>query len=327
MLLRLVNFEPAPGAEPHCGAWTDAGIVDLTLAAARTGSATADRLRDVVAVLGDPELRDLARELVAAARVAPVPRESVRLLPPVPCPGKLFLLAGNYLGHVEESARVGPKQGMPQEWRGGPRVFMKPSLDTVIADGDPILLSRTATWLDYEAELAVIIGKRGKYLSPDQALAYVGGITALNDISERQLSVWDRGEYAPGYKWFDWLNGKWSDTSAPMGPCAVPLEDVPDLDALRLQLHLNGETKQDARTGEMLFKVPEVVSYLSQICSLHPGDVISMGTPAGVGLARGIRLGAGDEVTVELDLVGRLTNTVVAEAAPSPLLEAEGGGA
>jgi 2-keto-4-pentenoate hydratase/2-oxohepta-3-ene-1,7-dioic acid hydratase in catechol pathway len=314
MPLRLVNFLPAPGELPHCGAWTEAGIIDLTVAAALAAQTLAGRFPDVVAALSSPEQVELARELSEMGAVEPVSREAVTLLPPVPRPGKLFLLAGNYLGHIEESAQAGAKQGMPQEWRGGPRVFMKPSVDTVIADGEPILLARTATWLDYEAELAVIIARPAKYLPPERALECVGAITALNDVSERQLSVWDRGEYAAAYKWFDWLNGKWTDTSAPMGPCAVPLQDVPDLDALRLRLELNGEKMQDALTGEMLFKVPEVVSYLSQICALRPGDVISMGTPPGVGLARGIKLQPGDVVTVDLDLVGRLTNTVIAES-------------
>lgn len=313
MALRLVNFVGAASQPPHCGAWTEAGIVDLTLLAGLADKSLLGRFPDVVSVLSDPELVEIAHELVARQDREPLARETVTLLPPVPHPGKLFLLAGNYLGHIEESERAGAKKGLPQEWRGGPRVFLKPSTDTVIGDGEPIRLARTATWLDYEAELAVIIGRPGKYLSPDQALGYVGGITALNDLSERQLSVWDRGEYATAYKWFDWLNGKWTDTSAPMGPCAVPLSDVPDLDALRLRLHLNGETLQDALTGDMLFKVPEVVSYLSQICTLRPGDVISMGTPAGVGMARGVRLQPGDVVTVELDLVGRLTNPVVAD--------------
>jgi 2-keto-4-pentenoate hydratase/2-oxohepta-3-ene-1,7-dioic acid hydratase in catechol pathway len=289
--------------------------VDLTVAAALTATTLAGRFPDVVAALGSAEQVELARELAESGAVEPVAREAVTLLPPVPRPGKLFLLAGNYLEHIAESEKAGSKQGRPQEWRGGPRVFMKPS-ETVIADGEPIRLARTATWLDYEAELAVIIGRTAKYLPPERALDCVGAITALNDVSERQLSVWDRGEYAAAYQWFDWLNGKWTDTSAPLGPCAVPLQDVPDLDALRLRLELNGETRQDARTGEMLFKVPQVVSYLSQICTLRPGDVISMGTPPGVGRARGIKLQPGDVVTVELELVGRLSNPVVAEPTP-----------
>ena len=312
MPLRLVNFLPAPGELPHCGAWTEAGIVDLTVAAALTAPTLVGRFPDVVAALSSAESLELARELAESGAVEPVAREAVTLLPPVPRPGKLFLLAGNYLEHIAESERAGSKQGMVQEWRGGPRVFLKPS-ETVIADGEPIHLARTATWLDYEAELAVIIARPAKYLPPERALECVGAITALNDISERQLSIWDRGEYAAAYKWFDWLNGKWTDTSAPLGPCAVPLADVPDLDALRLRLDLNGATLQDARTGEMLFKIPEVVSYLSNLCTLRPGDVISLGTPPGVGLARGIKLQPGDVVTVELDLVGRLSNPVVAD--------------
>jgi len=313
MPLRLVNFLLGPDGPPHCGAWTEAGIVDLTFAARLSGQPIEGRFRDVVAVLSDPELVAAARELVEAEVVEPVPREAVRLLAPVPRPGKLFALAGNFLSHIQEGSEGSLAASMQQEWRGGPRVFMKPSEDCVIADGEPIIIAKTATFLDYEAEMAVIIGKSGRYISPEKALEHVGGITALNDVSERRLSVWDRGEYREKYKWFDWLNGKWTDTSAPMGPCAVPLSEVPDLHNLNLRLELNGQVRQEANTGEMIFKVPEVVSYLSNIVTLRPGDVISMGTPAGVGMARGIRLQEGDVVTVELDLVGRLTNPVRAD--------------
>ncbi len=313
MPLRLVNFLPGPGQPMHCGVWTEAGIVDLTVAATRSGQTLAGRFPDVVAVLSDPALVETAGELVEAGAVEPVPREAVHLLPPVPRPGKLFALAGNYLSHIAEGSQGSLAASMEQEWRGGPRVFMKPSEDCVIADGDPIVIAKTATFLDYEAEMAVIIGKPGRYIPPEDALTHVGGITAFNDVSERQLSVWDRGQYREKYKWFDWLNGKWTDTSAPMGPCAVPLSEVPDLNNLNLRLELNRQVMQEANTSEMIFKVPEVVSYISSIVTLRPGDVISMGTPAGVGMARGVHLQEGDVVTVELDLVGRLTNPVVAD--------------
>lgn len=312
MPLRLVNFL-SDSDQPRCGAWTDEGIVDLGLAARRSALALADQFTDAVAVLSNADLLETARELVEAGAVDPVPREAVRLLAPVPRPGKLFALAGNYLSHIAEGSEGSLAASMEQEWRGGPRVFMKPSQDCVIADGEPIILAKTATFLDYEAEMAVIIGKAGRYIPPEDALSYVGGITAFNDVSERQLSVWDRGEYREKYKWFDWLNGKWTDTSAPMGPCAVPLSEVPDLNNLNLRLELNGQVMQEANTSEMIFKVPEVVSYMSNIVTLRPGDVISMGTPAGVGMARGVHLQEGDVVTVELDLVGRLSNPVIAD--------------
>ncbi|HEY3397386.1 MAG TPA: fumarylacetoacetate hydrolase family protein [Armatimonadota bacterium] len=313
MALRLVNFLPAPTAAPRVGLWIEGGLLDLNVALEVSGRSSEHHFASVAETLGDPLLLDIARALAASVPVDPTPRENCRLLAPVPQPGKLFALAGNYLAHIEESATTALNVAMEREWRGGPRVFMKPSVDTVVGDGDPVILAKTATFLDYEAELAVIIGKSGRYIPAEQALAYVGGITALNDISERQLSVWDRGEFATAYKWFDWLNGKWTDTGAPMGPCAVPLSDVPDLDALQLSLDLNGETLQQARLGEMIFKIPEVVAYISSICTLRPGDVIAMGTPAGVGMARDRKLQDGDVMQVHLDLVGTLTNPVQAD--------------
>lgn len=313
MALRLVNFVPSDREESRVGAWTESGIVDLAAAAQATGNTTAERFSSVVAVLSSPELLDTAKELAAEPPVAPLAREALRLRAPVPQPGKLFALAGNYLAHIQEGSEGSLQTAMEQEWQGGPRVFMKPSVDTVIGDGEPIILAKTSTFVDYEAELAVIIGKSGRYIPEDEALGYVGGITALNDISERELSLWDRGEMAEAYKWFDWLNGKWTDTGAPMGPAAVPRAEVPDLNDLNLRLHLNDELMQEANTGEMIFKVPEIVAYISNICTLRPGDVIAMGTPAGVGHPRGLRLQDGDVVSIELDLVGCLTNPVQAE--------------
>lgn len=304
MALRLVNFVSDRAEKTHAGVWTETGIVDLT--------AVDPRLDSVVSILSDPGLLAAAR-VVASGGAGGVARESVRLLAPVPQPGKFFALAGNYLAHIQESQTGTLATAMQKEWRGGPRVFMKPSVDCVIADGEPIVLATTSTFVDYEAELAVIIGKAGRHIPEGEALRHVGGITALNDVSERKLSLWDRGEYAEMYKWFDWLNGKWCDSFGPMGPCAVPLEDVADLNDLPLSLTVNGEELQRVNTGEMIFKVPEVIAYISNICTLRPGDVIAMGTPAGVGMARDRQLRAGDVVAVHLGLVGTLSNPVQAE--------------
>lgn len=313
MALRLVNFASDTAPEARVGAWTDRGIVDLAEAAQATGKAEPERFSSVVAVLSSPDLLGAARELAEEPPVELISREAVRLLAPVPQPGKLFALAGNYLAHIQEGRRGSLETAVERERRGGPRVFIKPSVDTVIGDGEPIILARTSTFVDYEAELAVIIGKSGRYIPQDEALDYVGGITALNDISERELSLWDRGERAETYRWFDWLNGKWMDTAAPMGPGAVPLAEVPDLNDLNLRLYLNNKLMQEANTGEMIFKVPEIVAYISNVCTLRPGDVIAMGTPAGVGHPRDLRLQDGDVVRIELDLVGCLTNPVQAE--------------
>ncbi len=265
-------------------------------------------------VLGNPHWLDWARQATEAAPPQLLyPRSGVRLLAPVPVPGKLFCLAGNYAEHIAEAAADGQKMALEKEAMETPRVFMKPSVDTVIGDGAPIILSPTSNFVDYEAELAVIIGKEGRYIPQEQALEYVGGISILNDVSERRLQAHGGEEPTDWDKFFDWLNGKWFDSFAPMGPCIVPLADVPNLDDLRLRLYLNDELKQDANTGQMIFKVPEVVAYISSIVTLRPGDVIATGTPSGIGLPQGIRLQDGDVVRVELDLVGSLTNPVQAE--------------
>jgi len=192
-----------------------------------------------------------------------------------------------------------------------PRVFMKPSPNTVIGPDMPLRLSKISQWVDYEAELAVIIGAPAKEVSVEEAGEHVSGVTILNDISERELKIWDRTEERDWDNFFDWLNGKWNDGFAPMGPCAVPVSDAGDPDNLDLKLWLNGELKQDANTSEMIFNVAEVVSYISHICTLETGDVIACGTPAGVGKNQGIKLHDGDVMEVEIPRVGVLRTPVV----------------
>jgi 2-keto-4-pentenoate hydratase/2-oxohepta-3-ene-1,7-dioic acid hydratase in catechol pathway len=158
--------------------------------------------------------------------------------------------------------------------------------------------------------MALIIGRAGRFLEPDEAEKHVAGVTCFNDVSEREFKVWERPETREWDRFFDWLNGKWFDNGAPMGPCAVAVGDIGDIHNLTLRLWLNGELKQNASTAQMIFKAGEIVSYISQICTLEPGDVIATGTPSGVGHAQGIRLKDGDVVEIELEKVGRLTNAV-----------------
>jgi 2-keto-4-pentenoate hydratase/2-oxohepta-3-ene-1,7-dioic acid hydratase in catechol pathway len=192
-----------------------------------------------------------------------------------------------------------------------PRVFMKPASNTVIGPEEPLRLSKVAQFVDWEAEMAIIIGKPAKDVSVEQAAEHIGGVTCLNDISERELSIWDREEERDWDKFFDWLNGKWCDGFAPMGPCAVPIADIADPDDLDLMLRLNGDVKQDANTREMIFNVAEIVSYTSHICTLEKGDVIACGTPAGVGKHQDIRVTDGDVMEVEIPEVGVLRTPVV----------------
>ncbi len=315
MTLRLVTFQKQDADDWRVGALTEDGVVDLSTQAEREPASLSDKWdNSLVTVLSQSEWVEWAKQCVRAANEQHMlGRASVRLLPPVPHPGKLFLLAGNYTEHLRETSSFDfqkENEALPEE---EPLIFVKPPVDTVIGDGEPIILSRNHRFVDYEAEMAVIIGKSGRYIPAEQALDYVAGITAFNDVSERE---WGKGREAmtEREKFFAWLNGKWFDSFAPMGPCAVPMADVPDIHDLDIALRLNGETKQDSNTALMIFDVPATIAYISSICTLRPGDVIATGTPEGVGHAQGSKLEDQDIVQVELELVGTLTNPVQAEA-------------
>lgn len=314
MTLRLVNYLPrgtaGSAAEPRLGALRGESVVDVAQLCDREAE-DCSCTGSVVALLSCPECQAAARHVLAeAGEAAPaLPLSQVRLLPPVPHPGKLFCLAGNYAAHIQEGGR-GELQAADM---ATPRIFLKPSTNTVCGPDDPIIIGRRAEFVDYEGELAVIIGRRGKYVAADEALRCVGGITCFNDVSERRLHIWDRPQERPWDRFFDWLNGKWWDTFAPMGPCAVPLADINDLQNLTLTTRLNGEIVQSASTADMIFSVARTIEYLSQMVTLAPGDVIATGTPAGVGKASGRALQPGDVVEVEITGVGVLRNPVVAE--------------
>jgi acylpyruvate hydrolase len=271
-------------------------------------------------------MQDLLRggdEALAKARVladAPPktalvgPLEELKLLPPVPRPNKLFALAGNYMEHIVESARAKPLS-ISATKKAAPHVFMKPPSTTLIGPGWPIAIPKVAQFIDYEAELAVVIGKRAKYVRAEDAPGVIFGYTCFNDISERRLKIWERPNPDQRDGWFDWLNGKWGDGFAPMGPWLVPAADLGDPHSLRISLRLNGETLQDASTAQMLFSCYQIVEYISHMLTLEPGDVIATGTPGGVGVARDpqVALKPGDRVEVEIDRIGILENPVEAE--------------
>lgn len=232
----------------------------------------------------------------------------VRLKAPVLWPRKLFCLAGNYSEHIREGGgKVPGKTSMT------PRVFMKPPTTTVIGHGDPIVIPRNGNQIDWECELAVVIGKRARFIKATDAYTYVAGYTVMNDVSERALKIPAQRTSRPGDEWFDWLNGKWFDTFAPMGPCLVLKDEIPDPHHLRITLRVNGVTKQDANTGMMIFSIPELIEWCSSLVTLEPGDVISTGTPSGVGHASGEFLRHGDVIESEVERIGTLRNPVVVE--------------
>src|SRR6267142_466353 len=214
---------------------------------------------------------------------------------PVPRPGKLICIGLNYRDHAAESNMPIPER---------PVVFSK-FATSVIAPGEPVVLPASSEQVDYEAELAVVIGRRAKNVSVDRALDYVLGYTAFNDVSARDF------QFADG----QWQRGKSCDTFAPMGPKIVTTDVVPDPHKLSIKLTLNGQTMQNSNTDQLIFGVPELIEFLSQTITLEPEDVIATGTPAGVGFARKppVFLRPGDVMEVEIDRVGKLNSQVVAE--------------
>jgi 2,4-didehydro-3-deoxy-L-rhamnonate hydrolase len=217
-------------------------------------------------------------------------------------PMRIFCAAANYIEHAKEMGTV-----LANKAQSKPYMFLKLQ-DTVVGPGDDVIMPPETQKLDWEVELGVVIGRQARRIGVADALDYVAGYTVVNDISARDLN--SRSDYP--FK-FDWFQGKSWDTFAPLGPWIVPAWLVPDPQALPLKLSVNGEVMQDSTTASMIWTVREQVSYLSQILTLRPGDVIATGTPTGVGMARGIFLKDGDSVEAVIDGIGKLSNRIVAE--------------
>jgi len=231
----------------------------------------------------------------------------VRLRAPVSRPRKVFCLAGNYQDHIEEGGKK-----MERQDKETPRIFMKPPSTTVIGPGDKIFIPPVARSVDWEGELAVVIGRRAKGVKTADALKYVAGYTVMNDVSERRLRIKKRTHSRPRDEWFDWLNGKWLDTFAPHGPWIVTRDEIPDPQILDISTYVNGERKQHNNTAQMLYPVNRIIEYISAIITLEPGDLISTGTVSGVGATTSTFLKPGDKVEIEISRIGVLRNQVAA---------------
>ncbi len=217
--------------------------------------------------------------------------EDVNIVNPIKFPGKILCIGLNYMDHVREGGRNPPKDIV---------IFMKPR--TALAGPfDTIYVPRIVKKLDYEGELAVVIGKRGKNISTEEAYEYVLGYTIMNDVSARDF------QFSDG----QWTIGKGFDGFAPLGPWIVPREFIPDPHNLRIKTWLDNELRQDGNTGDMIFKIPEIISKISHVMTLEPGDIISTGTPAGVGIfdKSGERLiKDGSIVRIEIESIGFIEN-------------------
>ncbi len=214
----------------------------------------------------------------------------------IPRPGKIVCVGLNYRDHAAEGGQDLPK---------APLLFAKWP-NTLIGDGDPVVLPPESTQVDYEAELGVVIGAKAKRVSENDALDHVAGYICVNDVSARDL------QFADG----QWTRGKSPDTFCPVGPRLVPREEIADPQALAIRCIVNGEALQDSSTAQMIFSVAEIIAYTSQIITLEPGDLIATGTPAGVGVFRDpkVLLKDGDEVSVEIEGLGTLTNPFIKES-------------
>jgi 2-keto-4-pentenoate hydratase/2-oxohepta-3-ene-1,7-dioic acid hydratase in catechol pathway len=283
--MRLVTFHADPG--PRLGALVDDGVVDLA-------RASNGELPDSMLGLIDagPSAWDRARDLLARASAASVPLASAKLLAPIPRPRKNVVCLGlNYRDHAEEAARAA---GKPLKLPEHPIYFTKPPTSVIGPDEAIVYDPSLTTEVDWEVELTLVIGKAGRDIAPERVAEHLFGYTAGNDVSARELQFRHGGQ---------WFKGKSLDTFAPIGPCiAVGL----DPSELEVEGWVNGQKRQHSNTRELIFPVPEVVEWLTRFCTLEPGDVITTGTPSGVG-----PLVPGDRMMVKVQGVGALGNPCV----------------
>ena len=236
--------------------------------------------------------------VAACAQMDPtVAEDQPRFLPVIPSPQKILCVGLNYADHARESGAEVPEE---------PVIFSK-FASALTGHGQPIELPRTSAEVDYEAELVVVIGRRGKHVPEQQAMDYVAGYACGHDVSARDWQL-----RKPGGQW---LLGKTFDTFAPVGPYLVTRDEVPDPHQLDIQLRLNGQTMQSSNTRELIFSIPRLIAYISQVMTLEVGDLIFTGTPPGVGFSRKppVFLKPGDVAEVEIQHLGVLRNPVVAE--------------
>jgi 2-keto-4-pentenoate hydratase/2-oxohepta-3-ene-1,7-dioic acid hydratase in catechol pathway len=281
--MRLVSFDAGDGA--------------------RAGVLEGEKVVDAWALLGAPH-RGSLRELIAEGRIGDLagrlgdagapshPRSAVAMLPPVTDPDKIVCIGLNYGKHAAEGGMEVP---------GSPTIFAK-YRNALAAPGSTVRLPANSRKVDYEAEVAFVVGRRAKEVEEAEALDHVAGYMLLNDLSARDLQ----------FSTPQWMSGKVFDGSAPCGPALVTPDEAGPHDRIEIRLTLNGEQMQGASTADLIFSVPALLSHLSGLMTLEPGDVVSTGTPDGVGSVRDPRvwLGDGDEITIESPTLGRLETRI-----------------
>jgi acylpyruvate hydrolase len=312
--MKLVTFEPAPGCE-RLGLWIGERIVDLALAreaclgridvespvlpsgmmAFLEQGKSAIRAAGEVAKVVEDLLAKKGKVVDLSGNVISYNLDQVRLRAPVPKPPKILCLALNYKAHASDVNVVVPEK---------PYVFIKPGFRPVVGPNDKVFRPPESKGFTFEGELAVVMGQQCRSVSRDKAYEVVAGYTAVNDMSARDLGKTNVNN-------FDWFRVKAFDTSLPMGPCLTLKDEIENPHDLQLRVRVNGKTAQEASTGEMVFKIPELIEFISDYVTLDPGDIIATGTPGG---SKGA-LAAGDQVEVEISKIGIL-RSVIADREP-----------
>ena len=303
-----------PGGKPFAALVVDDDIIELGSARPGLFSSTSSidalladwdanfaKLQETVAIIAKEGLPPVAAKL-----------QNLRALPPVAQPGKMFYAAQNFQEHVDEMLRAGMTPATGPKFTGekstsAPYLFLK-APSTLAGAYDNIAIPAGMKKIDWEAEIALAIGKRGKRIKAERALDHVAGFMTTNDVSARDLQI--RAD-RPGLR-SDWLNGKSHDNFAPMGPFLVPRVFVPDHKNLFIRLTVNGEVKQNGNTSQFIFTPEEQIEYASNILTIDTGDIFSCGTCGGVGQGTNTFLKAGDVMETEIESLGRMQNRFVA---------------
>ena len=304
--MRLITFDAGQGGRPGVGL-DEKRVLDLDAALTRAptvGQAPFGSLHELIG-RGAAALEAIEQLLEMAARgeleAATVPVKQARLLAPIPRPAKnVFCVGRNYVEHIAEGARA---QRISLDLPEFPLFFTKPPT-AVIGPGEPIPVQvEVSTKIDYEVELAVVIGRRGRNIKASDALDHVFGYTIVNDVTARDLQRRHGGQF---------LKGKGLDGSCPMGPAIVTRDAIADPGRLAIRLWVNDELRQDGNTKDMIFPIAELIASLSEGLTLEPGDLLATGTPSGVGYAMSEPqfLKGGDVVRCEIEGIGRLVNPV-----------------
>lgn len=285
-----------------CGILTDSGLIDIP-----SHTQGLEKLHSIKEILiKDQKAFDILHRLCDATD--PIPLESVTPMAPIPRPGKIVALAGNYQKHLEETAWQDPTF-QNQAVTTNPWPFLMPS-NVVAATNREIPWPVYSDQVDYEVELAVFIGNTAQQVSPQEAPDHIAGYSIANDISARSVTFRKGRTDRPRDVYFDWLMGKWANGFLPVGPCFVTADEIEDPQNLNLELKVNGQIRQQANTSQMIFDIHKIVSFVSHLMTLEAGDVIVTGTPHGVAAADGNFLNPGDVMECTIENIGTLVNTL-----------------